>query len=280
MAIAASSKYVLQGVNTSYALYSTVGHYSLDRSMRRISSVFRTQRRSAAIPPVPFVSDPRAFYDPNTGRFWVALLQLENAVGIGTHCNFLSVYWIANLEPVSGNINVYRFDMALGTTNVADYTQFGFNATTVTFTGNMFNNAGTAYEFAEAQFADKKAMENGDPVTPVAFKKFSAGGVLLDTVQPADTETPVAGDPGVQYLVNSFNINGDTFGDDCFSTACHGFVIWAYDPSTRRSVVRSSNLPLTSRPRTPISRFAHNALRRLIHELRPHPYTALVLVFP
>jgi hypothetical protein len=110
----------------------------------------------------------------------------------------------------------------------------GFNATTVTFTGNMFNNAGTAYEYAEAQFADKTAMENGDPVTPVAFKKFSAGGVLLDTVQPVDTETPVAGAPGVQYLVNSFNINGDTFGDDCFSTACHGFVVWAYDPSTKK----------------------------------------------
>jgi hypothetical protein len=234
MAIAASSKYVLQGVNTSYALYSTSGALLAGPINAQNFFGIPDPAPFGCDPTGPFVSDPRAFYDPNTGRFWVALLQLENAIGIGTNCNFLSVYWIANLEPVSGTINVYRFDMALGTTNVADYTQFGFNATTVTFTGNMFNNAGTAYEYAEAQFANKKAMENGDPVTPVAFKKFSAGGVLLDTVQPVDTETPVAGDPGVQYLVNSFNINGDTFGDDCFSTACHGFVVWAYDPSTKK----------------------------------------------
>jgi hypothetical protein len=58
--------------------------------------------------------------------------------------------------------------------------------------------------------------------------------VFVDTVQPVETETLAGGDPGVQYLANSFNINGDTFGDDCFSTACHGFVVWAYDPATKK----------------------------------------------
>jgi hypothetical protein len=234
MALAVSPKYVLQGVNTSYALYDTTG--------KLIAGPINAQNFLGVPDPAPFgcdpngpfLSDPRAFYDPNTGRFWVAVLQLENAIGIGTHCNFLSVYWIANLEPVSGDINVYRFDMALGTTNVADYTQFGFNATTVTFTANMFNKAGTAYEYAEAQFANKTAMENGDPVTPVAFTHLSAGGVLVDTVEPVETETPVGSDPGVQYLVNSFNMNGDELGDDCVFTACHGFVAWAYNPSTKR----------------------------------------------
>jgi hypothetical protein len=233
MAIAASSKYVLQGVNTSYALYSNTGTLLAGPINAQDFFGIPDPAPFGCDPTGPFLSDPRAFYDPNTGRFWVALLQVENAFGIGTHCNFLSVYWIANLEPVSGNINVYRFDMALGTTNVADYTQFGFNATTVTFNGNMFNNAGTAYEYDEVQFADKAAMEKGEPVKPVAFTKLSVGGVLVDTVQPVETETPVASDPGVQYLVNSFNINGDTFGDDCFSTACHGFVVWAYNPATK-----------------------------------------------
>jgi hypothetical protein len=234
MALAASSKYVLQGVNTAFALYSTSGTLLAGPINAQNFFGIPDPAPFGCDPTGPFLSDPRAFYDPNTGRFWVAILQLENALGIGTHCNFLSAYWIANLEPVSGTINVYRFDMALGTSNVADYTQFGFNATTVSFTGNMFNNKGTAYEYAEAQFADKKAMENGDPVTPVAFTKLRANGVLLDTVQPVETETPVAGDPGVQYLTNSFNINGDPFGDDCFSTACHGFVVWAYDPATQK----------------------------------------------
>jgi len=234
MAIAASSKYVLQGVNTSYALYSTSG--ALVAGPINAQNFFGIPNPApfGCDPNGPFLSDPRAFYDPNTGRFWVALLQLENAVGIAPNCNFLSAYWIANLEPVSGTINVYRFDMALGTSNVADYTQFGFNATTISFTGNMFNNEGTAYEYAEAQFADKKAMDAGLPVTPVAFTKLKVNGVFVDTVQPVETETLAGGDPGVQYLANSFNINGDTFGDDCCSTACHGFVVWAYDPATKK----------------------------------------------
>jgi hypothetical protein len=234
MALAVSSQYVFQGVNTAYALYSTSGTLLAGPINAQNFFGIPDPAPFGCDPAGPFLSDPRAFYDPNTGRFWLAILQLENAVGIATNCNFLSAYWIANLEPVSGTINVYRFDMALGTTNVADYTQFGFNATTVSFTGNMFNNKGTAYEYAEAQFADKKAMQNGAPVTPVAFTKLSANGVLVDTVQPVETETPIAGDPGVQYLVNSFNINGDTFGDDCFSTACHGFVVWAYNPATKK----------------------------------------------
>jgi hypothetical protein len=234
MALAVSPKFVLQGVNTSYAMYSTSG--ALVAGPINAQNFFGIPDPApfGCDPHGPFLSDPRAFYDPNTGRFWVALLQVEGALGIAPTCHFVSAYWVANIDPVSGTIYVYRFDMALGTTNVADYTQFGFNATTVTFTGNMFNNQGTAYEYAEAQFADKKAMENGDPVTPVAFTKLGVNGVLLDTVQPVETETPVAGDPGVQYLANSFNINGDPFGDDCFSTACHGFVVWAYHPATQK----------------------------------------------
>jgi para-nitrobenzyl esterase len=234
MALAASPKYVLQGVNTSFALYSTSG--KLLAGPVNAQSFFGVPDPApfGCDPAGPFLSDPRAFYDPNTGRFWVALLQVEDSPPIGVHCHFQSAYWIANLDPVSGTIHIYRFDMALGTTNNADYTQFGFNAHTVSFTGNMFNQEGTAYVYAEAQFADKQAMEAGDPVTPIAFTHLSADGVLLDTVQPVETETPVGHDPGVQYLLNAFNINGDPFGDDCFNTACHGFVVWAYDPARQK----------------------------------------------
>jgi len=233
MALATSPKFVLQGVNTSFALYSTSGKLLAGPVNAQNFFGVPDPTPFGCDPAGPFLSDPRAFYDPNTGRFWVALLQVEDSPPIGVHCHFLSAYWIANLDPVSGTINIYRFDMALGTTNNADYTQFGFDAHTVSFTGNMFNQQGTAFVYAEAQFADKKAMEAGTPVTPVAFIGFSANGVLLDTVQPVETETPVASDPGVQYLVNSFNGNGDPFGDDCFNTACHGFVVWAYHATTR-----------------------------------------------
>jgi len=233
MALAASPNYVLQGVNTSFALYSTSGKLFAGPFNAQTFFGVPNPAPSGCDPAGPFLSDPRAFYDPNDGLFWAAILQVEKAFGIAPHCHFVSAYWIANLDPASGTMHIYRFDMALGTTNTADYTQFGFNSQTVSFTGNMFNQKGTAYVYAETQFADKQAMEAGAPVTPVAFVGLSANGVLVDTVQPVETETPTASDPGVQYLVNSFNMNGDPFGDDCFSTACHGFMVWAYDPTTQ-----------------------------------------------
>lgn len=232
MALATSPQLVMQGVNTSYAFYNTQGGLVAGPFNSQVFFHIPNPAPAGCDPAGPFTSDPRAFYDPNDGYIWTAMLQVENAVGIAPGCNFLSRYWVANINVKTGAMCVYNFDMALGTTNAADFTQFGFNGTTIGFTGNMFNQAGTAYEYAEAQFVDKHAMEQCKAVTPVAFTQLNAGGVLVDTVQPVDTETTPANDPGVLYLVNSFNMDGDPNGDDCLTTACQGFVAWAYDPTT------------------------------------------------
>ena len=235
MALATSTQFVFQGVNSSFELWTTGGTPVAGPVN---SQVFfgvpnPTPAGCDTLGVGPFMSDPRAFYDPNTGFFWAAMLQAENVEGlIGVNCKFVSKYWIANFNPNSGAGCVYSFDMALGTKNFADYTQFGFSGSTIGFTGNMFNQAGTAYEYAETQFASKQAMQNCKPVTTTVFTHLKAGGVLVDTVQPVETETTPASDPGVLYLVNSFNMNGDPFGDDCLFTACTGFVTWAFDPAS------------------------------------------------
>ncbi len=46
----------------------------------------------------------------------------------------------------SGSWNVYAFDMSMGTTNFADFTQIGLDGSAVYFSANMFNQAGTAYD--------------------------------------------------------------------------------------------------------------------------------------
>ncbi len=241
MALATSPKYVLQGVNTSYAIYNTVGKAVVgpieDNTWYGVPPL-----PNKCDPAGPFLSDPRAFYDPNTRLLWTATLQVEGAAfGVGVNCPNTSIYWVANLNPTTGVMHVYSFDMTLGgTVNAgADYTQFGFSGSTIAFTGNMFDFTTGNYDFAEAVFVDKAKMEAGKPVAPVAFtglRVTSPNGtvtVVLDTVQPVETETTPANDPGVQYLVNSFNGNGDPFGDDCLSTTCKGFVAWAYSPATQ-----------------------------------------------
>ncbi len=237
MALATSSKYVLQGVNTSYAVYDTTGHLLVGPINDQAWYGVPNPSPAGCDPAGPFLSDPRAFYDTNTGLFWTATLQVESAAfGVGSACNQLSIYWIANLNMKTGVMHVYAFDMTLGGTlnDGADYTQFGFSGSTIAFTGNMFNFTTGSYDFAEMQIANKQAMEKGLPVTPAAFYNLQACSlvcVALDTIQPVETETSPANDPGVQYFVNSFNIFGDPFGDDCFFTACTGSVVWAFDPS-------------------------------------------------
>lgn len=237
MALATSPGLVLQGVNSSFAVYTHQGARVAGPVDAQTFFGVPTPSPSGCDPAGPFLSDPRAFYDSTDGYFWVAMLQVENGLGIGPNCHFLSQYWIANINPKSGTMCVYSFDMALGTRNVADYTQFGFSGSTVSWTGNMFTQDGSAYAYAEAQFADKHAMEQCQAVTPAAFTNLSVTNgtktVLVDTVQPVETETTPANDPGVQYLVNSFNINGDLSGNDCITTACQGVGVWAYDPTTR-----------------------------------------------
>ena len=54
------------------------------------------------------MSDPRAFYDPNTGLFLTATLQFEAArVGVGSSCPNTSIYWVAVVNPATG---VRRYD--------------------------------------------------------------------------------------------------------------------------------------------------------------------------
>ena len=79
MALAASPKYVLQGVNTSFALYSTSGKLLAGPVDAQNFFGVPDPAPFGCDPAGPFLSDPRAFYDPNTGRFWVAILQLEDS---------------------------------------------------------------------------------------------------------------------------------------------------------------------------------------------------------
>ena len=89
MALATSSTLVLQGVNTSFAFYDTHGNLVAGP----INSV-----NFFGVPPLPnncdpngpYMSDPRAFYDINTGLFWAAMLRAYLAGG-GIDCGCFGI---------------------------------------------------------------------------------------------------------------------------------------------------------------------------------------------
>ena len=247
MALATSPNWVFQGVNTSFAVYDTSGHIQSGWP-KNAQNFFNVPNPGSCDPNGPFLSDPRAFYDINDGRFWAATLQLEGAIGLN-NCPELTLYWIgvSQTSDPNGTWNVYAFDMSLGTTNVADYTQFGFDAHAIYFNANMFNQAGTAYVYDELFAASKKKMESGQSVTAFGFFALSVGGVLVDTVQPTEGEFPTYAGPPSAVFINSFNMNGDPNGNNCFTSACSGLEVWGMtNPGTKNETLTGVYVPTST----------------------------------
>ncbi|HLX59194.1 MAG TPA: LamG domain-containing protein [Ktedonobacteraceae bacterium] len=233
-ALAVSPTWVLQGVNTSFAVYSSKGtlQSGWPKNAQNFFGVPNPPNNCAT---VPYLVDERAFYDPNDGRFWAAVLQDENALAsYGDNCPFQALYWIgvSQTSDPNGAWNVYSFDMSNGTTNGVDFTEFGFDAQAAYFTGNMFNQSGSTFQYAEVFAVSKALMESGANVTPHGFSDLKLNGVAVDSVQPVETEARSYSGPNVGLFINSLNYN---FGSSSCSSGCQGLVVWAVANPTSAS---------------------------------------------
>lgn len=217
MAVAVSDTFVLQSVNTSIAVFSRSG--ALQPGWPKSWINFYHIPSEGACNPTPFVSDPRTFYDHATKRFFAVALQVSGPI-VGNSCAPLSKYWIAvsKTSDPTGAWHVFAFDMRAGTTNVADFTEAGYDANGIYFSGNMFSSTNGSFQYAEIFGVSKAALESGTGATPHGF----LGSALGDTVQPVISLTqPRSGTTTqpVEFFVNS--INGACSG------VCSGVHVWA-----------------------------------------------------
>jgi hypothetical protein len=247
MALGASSQFILQGVNTQWEVLDTAGKvqpgwpvsaqtfFGVPNVTAANGTPCDTAHNSQ-----PFLSDPRALYDPIGGRFWAAMLQAENSLGIAPDCKFVSAYFVAvsQSNDPNGKWNVYEFDMSMGRNFGADYTQLGINGQAVYFSANMFGNAGGFY--AELFEANKAKMEAGKGgFTAAGFFNLRANGpgitaatgpFLADTVQPAINLDGSAG--SAETFVDTVDgpdlLNGNFCGFTGlgFSDSCSGLIVW------------------------------------------------------
>ncbi|HLJ82856.1 MAG TPA: hypothetical protein VKT51_01610 [Candidatus Eremiobacteraceae bacterium] len=226
MAVASNGTWVVQATNTSIAVYNTSG--TLQAGWPKNSQVFFNipNPPNNCDPNGPFTSDPRALYDPADKRFWVVFLQVEGAFSPAGGCPEQTLYWaaVSQTNNPNGVWNVYAFNMAFKTTNAADYTQVGLDNVAFYFAGNMFNQFGSAYVYAETFAANKKSMEAGIATTPLGIKNLKVGSTVVDTVQPVMVEANGGKYPPAGLFIDSFNINSG--GGSC-SSGCQGVNVWA-----------------------------------------------------
>jgi hypothetical protein len=248
MALGASSQFVLQGVNTQWEVLDPAGNVQPGWPVSAQTFFGVPNATTAKGKPCdtahnsqPFLSDPRALYDPIDGRFWAAMLQAENSLGVAPDCAFVSAYFVAvsQTNDPNGKWNVYEFDMSMGRNMGADYTQLGINGQAVYFSANMFSNIDNTF-YAELFEANKAKMEEGrGGFTADGFFNLRANGpgltaatgpFLADTVNPAINLDGSAG--SAETFVNTLDGPDPVNGHFCgftgkgFSDSCSGLAVW------------------------------------------------------
>jgi hypothetical protein len=245
MAVAASSDFVLQGVNSQFEVLDRSGNVQPGwpvsaQNLFGVPNVTRADGTpcDTAHQSQPFLGDPRALFDTRDQRFWAAALQVENAIGVAPDCPFKTVYFVAvsQTSDPSGGWNVYEFDMSLGQPFVADFTQLGVNGDAVYFSANMFTADGSTFPYAELFEANKAKMERGQGgFTADGFFNLRASGpgttaatgpFVADTVQPALNLDNSA--RGAEVFVDTLDGPDPVGGHNCSNAAnsCQGLALW------------------------------------------------------
>src|SRR5690348_14995335 len=247
MALAASPNWVFEGVNMSFAVYDTSGTLQPGWP-KSFQAFFNVPSPGACDPKGPFLANPRAFYDPNDNRFWALVVQIEGAQAfVAPSCPFQSLAWIA-VSPVStpiGTWNVYSFNLnqnGAAAPFATTYAGFGFDGQAVYWSSNMYDAATAAFQYAEVFEANKASMEANlhnftamgffplripNPAASMTPPGPGPNAVMADSVQPVLTESK-SYDPRAEFLVSTFNLQGDLAGHDCSTTPCTQFIAWAF----------------------------------------------------
>ena len=212
-ALAVGSGYVVEAVNNAIAVYKANGKlasvpvptnqfFGLEPEYLRTTGTYGSQS----------LSDPRAYYDAQTGRFFVEEWSLgQNPDGSLTGASQINVAVSQTSDP-TGAYSLYRFDTTMDPNDpndfiLPDYVQIGADANGFFMSINQFSLV-TGYFVGQRILAVSKAdLVAGTPTPIVSF----SGGDLYNspagfTVYPAKTPqggTYATAAGGTEYFLSS-----------------------------------------------------------------------------
>jgi hypothetical protein len=219
-ALAVGPGYVLESVNLAIALYTPGGTLvaldSLNDFFGLAPAILRT-----ATPPVfgPFLSDPRAYYDSGTGRWFFTTLEIDTNPATGALLGHSSVLVaVSQTSDPSAAWNFY----ALDTTNAGDPVNhpgcpcfgdqplIGADANGFYITTNEFSIAGPNFNGAQIYATSKFALESGSPGAVASFSGLPLAEGISYSVQPATTPpggTFASANGGTEYFASALDFN-------------------------------------------------------------------------
>jgi hypothetical protein len=224
-ALAVGHGYVLESVNNALQVYNLIGKpllaapVSMNRFFNQPSELNRVNGQQG-----PFLSDPRAYYDPSTGRFFVTEWATLND-GSGNPLN-ISVQFMAvsQTSDPTGGWNLYSYETTnpsvAGCPCLPDFDQLGLDASGVYVSNNLFGIETGAFAGAVIYALPKAAMVAGSLPFVLEAGPLTDDFTIHPTVVPPHARfAPV--NNGTEYLVE----NTSDLTDNGIGTSVNVFAI-------------------------------------------------------
>ncbi len=176
-------------------------------------------------------SDPRVFYDPDSGR-WIATILEYQISGGAISESHVDVAVSTSSNP-AGTWNVYQIpttdESHAGCPCLADYPILGVDQYNVYVSTNEFTSDESAFNGAQLYALSKSQLVAGDSnVNMVNFENLQSAGAPAYHVQPANTY----GSADAEFLMSSLDPN---------STSDNRLAVWAL--TNREWVTNHKGLP-------------------------------------
>lgn len=218
--LAVGNGFVIETINTAIRVRKTDGSilmpavglnafFNLEPEINRSTGIYG-----------PFTSDPRAYYDTGTQRWFVTMLEIDQDPKTGASLGHSAVLIaVSQSADPTGNWYLYKLD----TTNSGDSVnhpgcpcfgdqpligadQYGFYVTT-----NEFPIFATGFNGAQVYAISKSKLESGGVVSVVSFNNIPLAESQAYSLQPAVTAAGGAhasGQNGTEYFLSALDFNG------------------------------------------------------------------------
>jgi hypothetical protein len=234
MSLAVGPTYILQMVNNYVAVYDKKGN--LQTGFPKNADTF------FGLAAGTYTTDPRAFYDWNSGRYFVLELTETNTGTPTGSPNVGAVAWaVSKTNNPNGEWWVYpnNLQQASGVcpdfpTLGHDVTDWGTDATKggIYIGLNLWSGAndchGDSYGGNSIFMIPKDALYKGAGYGYWYFTGLEDSGTLVDTIQPYNVTNKTT-NPSSVFWVNSFNYD---WGGGLCSTGCNGLIVWSVSGPT------------------------------------------------
>ena len=218
-ALAVGNGYIVEAINTAIRVRATDGTVlvpvvGLNEFFRLAPAIDRSTGVYG-----PFTSDPKAYYDADTGRWFVTMLEIDQDQVTGAFQDHSAVL-IAVSKSADPTADWYLY--SLDTTNagdpidhpgcpcLGDQPLIGADANGFYVTTNEFPLFVGGFNGAQVYAMSKTQLEIGGPVTAVAFGNIPLAEGPAYSLQPATTPpggAHASGQGGTEYFMSALDFN-------------------------------------------------------------------------